>query len=415
MRVEGRVLIRGRQAHKPSYHLDSLGVLFAVWMLSFGAIAAGEWSGYLATEARLFQHDPADARQAGNSLSFAFQPEYYKEWDKGYQSFTFVPFIRVDGVDSERSHFDIRELTWLKAERDWELRLGMRRVFWGVTESRHLVDIINQTDLVENLDGEDKLGQPMLNLALIRDWGTLDFYVLPGFRERTFAGAKGRFRSALTVDTDQTRYTSAAGDKRIDWAVRWSHSIDDWEFGLSHFSGTNRDPQLVLGLKGVQPVLIPVYHTIDQTSLDTQLIVEDWLWKLELALRNGEPEGSYVAAVGGFEYTIVGIADTDFDLGVIGEYLFDDRFEAAPQPFQNDVLVGFRLTANDAQSSELLFGMIQDLDGGGRSFNLEASRRLGDSMKLSVEWRIFSDTDRADPLNVFADDDHVQAELAWYF
>ena len=47
------------------------------------------------------------------------------------------------------------------------MRLGLRKVYWGVTESQHLVDVINQTEGVENLDGEDKLGQPMLNLALI--------------------------------------------------------------------------------------------------------------------------------------------------------------------------------------------------------------------------------------------------------
>ena len=67
-------------------------------------------------------------------------------------------------------------------------------MFWGVTELRHLVDIINQTDLVENLDGEQKLGQPMVQLTLLKDWGTLDFFAMPYFRERTFTGPDGRPR-----------------------------------------------------------------------------------------------------------------------------------------------------------------------------------------------------------------------------
>ncbi|MDD7885073.1 hypothetical protein [Flavivirga sp. 57AJ16] len=37
-----------------------------------------------------------------------------------------------------------------------------------MTESNHLVDIINQTDAVETFDGEEKLGQPMVQLS----WGT---------------------------------------------------------------------------------------------------------------------------------------------------------------------------------------------------------------------------------------------------
>ena len=35
----------------------------------------------------------------------------------------------------------------------------------------------NQTDGVEDIDSEDKLGQPMVNLTLERDWGALDLYV----------------------------------------------------------------------------------------------------------------------------------------------------------------------------------------------------------------------------------------------
>ena len=50
---------------------------------------------------------------------------------------------------------------------------GVRRVFWGVAESNHLVDVINQTDAIENPDQEDKLGQPMLNLAYV------EYFCLP--------------------------------------------------------------------------------------------------------------------------------------------------------------------------------------------------------------------------------------------
>ena len=58
----------------------------------------------------------------------------------------------------------------------------------GVTESRHLVDVLNQVDGVEDIDEEDRLGQPMINISTQRDWGSVDLFVLPGFRERTFAG-----------------------------------------------------------------------------------------------------------------------------------------------------------------------------------------------------------------------------------
>jgi len=163
--------------------------------------------------------------------------------------------VRFDQHDSERSHFDIRELTWLKAAPDWELRVGFRKRFWGVTESQHLVDIINQTDLVDHPDSEDKLGQPMFNLALIRDWGTVDFFILPGFRERTFPGSEGRLLSGgIPIDIDQTRYDSGAQEKHVDWAVRWAHYFGDWDVGLSHFSGTSREPRFFSGIDGAMPL-----------------------------------------------------------------------------------------------------------------------------------------------------------------
>lgn len=380
-----------------------------------GSGFAGEWSGYIAGETRLFFHDPLDPEQHGNNLSLSAQPEYATEWNNGSESFAFVPFARIDQHDDKRTHFDIRELTWLKSAENWELRLGIRKVFWGVTESQHLVDIINQTDAVENTDGEEKLGQPMVNLALIRDWGTLDLFVLTGFRERTFPGLEGRLRTIPRVNTDLTRYESSQEDRHIDFAARLSNTIDDWDYGLSFFYGTSRDPVFnpVLNNLG-KPELAPYYEIISQLGLSLQTVKGDWLWKLETISRNVDT-GHYLAMTGGFEYTFVGIAETQMDLGVLSEYLYDDRGNQATTPFANDVMIGTRLTMNDAQSSDLLAGIIFDLDHQSYLFNLEASRRLGENWKLNVEARANGRQDTTDILYNLRNDTYLQAELAWYF
>ncbi len=378
---------------------------------------AGEWSGYIAGELRYFPESPLSTEQFnGANFALSAQPQYYHEWDDGDQSFTFVPFLRVDQHDSERSHFDIRELTWLKAAKtgNWELRLGIRKVFWGVTESQHLVDIINQTDLVEHIDGEQKLGQPMINLALINDWGTLDLFILPGFRERTFPGRKGRLlANGIPVDTDQVRYESGAKDKHVDWAVRWAQMFGDWDIGLSHFSGTGREPRFVPGrdTKG-RFVFIPFYEQIEQTGLDLQLTQEAMLWKLEMISRKDRQE-RFTALTGGFEYTFV--RDSGAEIGLLTEYLFDDRHDNATNPFEDDMMLGLRLTLNDEQSTELLAGGIFDLDSSGSYYLLEASRRLGESWKLSLNAYIYSNIPYDDLSYGFRNEDFVQLELAWYF
>jgi hypothetical protein len=137
-----------------------------------------------------------------------------------------------------------------------------------VTESRHLVDIINQTDLVENIDEEDKLGQPMLEVSTLQDFSEVRFYVLPGFRERTFPGRDGRFRGPFVVDTDNARYDSAAKDHRVDFAARYSNYFGDWDVGISIFNGTSREPRF---LPSATPGrLVPYYDVITQAGLDVQ-------------------------------------------------------------------------------------------------------------------------------------------------
>jgi len=384
-------------------------------LLAISAARAADWSGYVAMESRLFNQAPVDSAQHGDSLSLVAEPEFYSEWDSGDQSLTFTPFFRWDQHDSERTHADIRELYWQKIGDGWELRAGINKVFWGVAESQHLVDIINQTDLVENIDQEDKLGQPMLNLALIRDWGTLDLYLLPGFRERTFPGKEGRLRNIPRVDSSHPRYASAARDRHVDFAARWSHYIGDWDFGLAHFSGTGRAPRLVGGLTSAgESVLIPLYETIDQTSLDLQVTKGDWLWKLEWLTRSGQGD-RYSALVSGFEYTHVGLLDSASDLGLIGEYHFDDRGDRALTPFEDDIMVGLRLALNDVQSTEALLGIIADRDSSATSYNLEASRRLGESWTVAFEARVFSGAQAGGALYGFRNDDYLQIELARHF
>ncbi len=379
------------------------------------ATSDGQWSGYLGTEFRYFSQSARDSRQHDENFSLLFEPEYYQQWDNGSQSFAFVPFVRLDQHDDERSHVDIRELTWLKSAEKWELRLGFRKVFWGVTEFQHLVDIINQTDLVENIDTEDKLGQPMVNLAMINDWGTIDLFVLPYFRERTFPGIDGRLRTQPFVDEGLSKYESAAKQKHVDFAIRYAHYFGDWDIGVAHFYGTSRDPRLLpTPNSSGAVVLAPFYDIINQTSIDLQATKGNMLWKLEALHRSGQGK-TYNALTGGFEYTFVGVFDSAIDLGILGEYLYDDRGGHATTLFEDDIGTGMRLAFNDEQSSQVLMGLIWDRDTGGKFANIEASRRLGNNWLLEMQARLLFDQSVSDPAFAFNRDDYLELFLTYNF
>ena len=387
-------------------------------LLSFALYAQedpGTWSGYISGQARGFWQSPQFSGQRDGDVSLAFEPEYYKEWNKGLRAITFSPFARLDSTDSERTHFDIRAAHYLHVLGDWEWRIGLAKVFWGVTESRHLVDIINQTDLVENIDTEDKLGQPMIETTWLQNWGALQFYILPGFRERTFPGRKGRLRTELIVDTDNPGYESGAEDYHVDWAVRLQTQLGPFDLGISHFSGTSRVPELVPTLSSNGRLeFTPFYNLIDQTGLDTQAIIGNWTWKLESILQSKRGR-DFTAAVGGFEYTFYGVTGSRADLGVLAEYHFDDRYEETPSAFQDDIFLGARFVFNDEQSTEILAGGLYDFDFSSRSARVELQRRFSDSWRLESELQIFSNVDDEDPLRTFHRDDYLQVDLAYYF
>ncbi len=390
-----------------------------LWCLS---AAAQELSGEIAAELRYFFSDAQLAGQYDHfNVSASVLPELYRRWNDGKSSITFEPFARIDQHDEQRTHADIRELSWLGIGDGYDLKLGISTVFWGVTESQHLVDIINQTDQLENIDGEDKLGQPMLNLEFTRTWGTLELFLLPGFREREFIGREGRLGLQQRVDSDAVRYESGAKQKHTDVAVRWSQVAGEWDIGLSHFYGTSREPRFTLAVDGSEIVLAPLYELINQTGLDVQATRGAWLWKLESIWRSGQGE-SFVAATAGFEYTLEGMFQPDLDVGVLLEYLYDQRDIdlAATEPlpfiaFDNDVFVGLRLGFNDMQSSTLLAGCVQDLDSSARFCNIEASRRFGNSWVLSLEARTFRNISATHPLSGVRDDDHLQLNTAFHF
>ena len=403
-------------AKPPRIRWAFLFILAASFLLRpLPKVFAHEVAGYAAGEVRLFPNDALYSGQNDQSSSFVIQPEYYHEFESG-SSFAFTPFFRLDSGDQERTHLDIRELTYLWLKEDFELRVGVRKVFWGVTEFIHLIDIVNQTDLVESVDTEDKLGQPMVNFSVSRDWGTVDIFWLPFFRERTFVGTGGRLRGASVVDETRTQYESAAEEWHSDWALRYSHTFGDIDMGLSQFVGTNRDPTLLDGTdSNGDDIKIPKYEQIKQTSLDVSYVIGEWLWKLESLYRTGQGNEDYFAWAGGFEYTSVGVFESSMDLGFVGEWLYDDREDDADTAFENDIAGGLRLSVNDAASSEALLGWVQDVDTSARLLFLEASRRFGNNWLLNIEMRLSLDQPDSDFLFDQRKDDLFQTELFYYF
>jgi len=383
----------------------------AAWALvSCPIVAFADWSNELDLEYRYFFSEPQFAEQERHAPSIAFTPQWNHTSDSGKHVYDFQAFARYDAADDERTHFDLNELSWTYASNNWEIKTGVSKIFWGVAETQHLVDIVNQTDAVDRLDGEIKLGQPMLSFSQFTNYGAFDLLVLPYFRERTFAGEQGRLRPSLVVDTDSPIYESSREQNHLDYALRWSHTFDAWDVGLSYFDGTGRDP--VLRPNQQSTSLIPHYVQIEQFGIDVQATFDEWLLKLEGIKRSASlefPEQEYNAVVAGIEYSFFDIAASGADVGLVVEYLYDSRGDEAV--FDNYGVLALRLALNDEQSTDLLFGCGVD----GRLCFIEGSRRINDVMSLSLRGNSFSNIDDDSQLASQRGDDFMQINLKYFF
>ena len=384
---------------------------------------AVDLSGFAAVDLRAFTQSAALPGQNPGMAdpSVVMHPELRQEWSNGTNRVTLIPFGGYDSLYSRRSHWDIREANWLHKGDGWNIQAGVGKVFWGVTESRHLIDIVNQTDEVESIRGEDKLGQPMVNLNIPTGYGNFTFLYLPYFRERTYPSVRGRLRFELPVDTDQAQINHA-NNWHPDWAIRWSHTLGRWDVGISYFNGISREPRLVPNSLVMPTALIPVYELINQVSLDVQGAVGKWLFKLE-AMTRDVPGQRFAAAVAGFEYTESGIWGSGADLGLLLEYQYDGREKLSrtsltntlPTPNDNDLFLGMRLALNDEQNSQLLFGVTIDLETRATVTSFKGSRRIGDNWKVEVESLAFFNIPQTDILIGPRNDHYVQVRLMRFF
>ncbi len=382
------------------------------------ALANTSWDGSIELEHRYFWDNDTAFNRSQHQTSARLEMEFYRSWNDGDDQIIFEPFVRGDLEDDERTHADIRQLIWTKLGKKWEFSAGIGRVFWGVTETQHLVDIINQTDGVENIDGEDKLGQPMIRYQYFSDFGAFDAYLLPYFRTRTFPGFDSRLNAGIVVDNNNELYESNSEETHLDYAIRYNTTLGDWSIGLSWFSGTSREPDLFRFFDPQTLISTPYYPQIDQLGADIQLTTGGWLVKLEAIQRNHDDRfyQDFSAATVGTEYTFVGVFGSVYDIGALVEYSWDERDELATTPFQNDLFIGARLSLNDMFDSQVLFGISSDLDdSSSQSFFIEGSTRIGTSLTANVELRYFDSDQPNDLFFQFKDNGFIQIGLEYYF
>ncbi|WP_424972324.1 hypothetical protein [Dinoroseobacter sp. S76] len=368
----------------------------------------------LSFEATLFPEDAQfpDQRDGGVGALIATGDLTWRSAERRWQA-VLEPYLRYDSGDNDRSYGDLRRGFLRYLGDGWDVTIGTDRVFWGVVESVNVVDILNQRDRLENADLDEKLGQPMLRFAAQTEIGDFDLYYLPYFRERAYPGPESRPQFPLPVDDRNPGFEREGAETAGDIALRYANRFGGFDLGLTYFQGTARQPRL--DLDPARQVLVPFYQRQRQAGIDLQYTTDAWLWKLEAAAVEIGAD-RFTAAVGGVEYTFFDVGGSGRDIGLIAEYIYDDRDQSRSPvtPFDDDIFLGTRITWNDLDDSELLAGAIIDANGGGAQFSLEYERRLFDSNLLEIELRAYDG--QKDPLlQAFEEDSSLLLRWTRFF
>ena len=346
--------------------------------------------------------------------SISIRPKASMYWTSNNGSITFEGFARYDAIGGSRTHWDIRELYYQYYGDRWELNLGLKRLFWGKLETVHLVDVINQIDFLEGFDGEEKLGQAMIQAIYSSNAGDFSLFLLPYSRQIAFGNEASRPRTPEVITAEQVSFESESEEWHPTLSFRWSHYIGESDIGIHYFYGNAREPNIVFDNSGTFGLRYPVVH---QIGIDYQVILSSTTFKLESVYRSGEFQNisNIFSIAGGLEHTLVNANETGTDIGLIAEYVYDNRREFSFNSLDNDLFLGSRISFNNESSTEIILGIYKDLSKSTALARLKGSHRLRGNMKLSFLAQFYSSVDPQEFVHFFRRDSSLEIELLKYF
>lgn len=374
--------------------------------------------GQVSGECRAFPHLPLRQEQHTRYCSLAGQLEAEISWNSASESVKLEAVGRTGNFENKKARGDLRRLEYSYSHQNIEVRAGNLIVFWGVLEGVRLADTINQLDLNEDWMGQTKLGQPLVTSAIDSSLlGRFELFVLPYFRQRRFPDHEARPSLDLPIETRKARFESNERERHVDGAVRWSKRLEFFDIGLFYFTGTDREPQLLMDtdINGKQ-VLVPQYNLVHISGGDVQLTLGSFLFKLEgrykESIRN--PIDNYWGAGGGVEYAIPLLQGT-VDCNLFLEYVYDSRKEDSTTPYDDDFFGGIRLGLNDEASTEFFLGVFYDRHLKVKIYRFETKRRVGTGLQVSLRaFAISTPTPRDEATYSQRRDDFGQLVLTYH-
>jgi len=377
--------------------------LFALTILSaslFGEVAV---KGHVGLEGQWYRQLPESKHQSNVRAFEALEIGYeHGAWQLQASLYAQQDYSDFSGsADNDRTFVRLEELYATYESDDSRFFAGRNIRFWGALEVRNIVDVFNPIDLRSDIFNTDKMGAWNLAYTYYSDASEFSimlkpyednqkmaaypyaYYVFPPFvtYNDSLESESSRYRPSIYV----SYVTSFDWEYPLDSAVIFENGYDSQRYFLS-------DAPL-----GGRAVTVTEHaYLVNKLMTYNTMVVDATLLKLE-ALYVDVVEDTLISDyyhLGlGVEYTVTFDAFSG-DLGLIGEYyrygtFDDDKFSDLElyETFQNDLFLGVRYTFNDIDDSTLIGGVIRDLDYNEKVYYVEYESRLGDAIKLNLDYR----------------------------
>lgn len=378
-----------------------------------GAEAPLSWQvgGHAAFLVGRFYAQAPEGEGEGNVAALRLAPELMLR--RGDARLLVAPEVRWENHGSGRSIADFNELYFSVRAGETMIEAGITRLFWGVTESLPLENIINPPDLAADYTGKTTLGVALVRLARPVGFGQIEIILIPWDRDPRFPGVAGRPRTELPV---LGRVEHPDGQPPAG-AVRVAFGGSAFDAHLYYFQGLDRQSVLIPQFDGEGPPrsLRASRKAIQQWGGDLQVPIGNLLLKGDAIYRTGYSRGFGAAILGG-EYTLNSIGGSAADLGLMLEYQYDDRpWDAPLSPMDQGVYAGIRVAFNDPASSQFKFGVLQATTSAAQVWQGDFSRRIAENWTVEGSVNVFVNAHAQPALYGFARDSYMEISLVRYF
>ncbi|MCW8093452.1 hypothetical protein [Alteromonas sp. ASW11-130] len=359
----------------------------------------------LATNGRYYFEEKSEA--VSDQLSGGIRVEAKLKYALEKLTFNGEIFTNWDSMDNARRYTDIRKANVYFSNSKITLGAGVDTFFWGVSESINVVNVLNQSDLRESLDGKVKLGQTFISMSHPFSNGEFSIYFLPEFRPIDFPE-----RPAFGLPVSE-KNVYENNEKEGGFATRALFYFSDYEFAVSYFEGTRRSPILIpqVNLKE----LLPYYIQTKNVLLDGVYLADDFTLKLE-AKFGKERESAFTTSNIGIEYPSYILEDYIDEIIFIAEYVFDDRGITAETHGQNDIFIGAKFDFGETNQGNIRFLYSYDLDNKGQYLELNYQYRLSDYVRYKFKFISVLDSSPEDQrLHALRKEEFVKLSIHYAF